>query len=114
MTRSDRAEGKITAGGVGPQAVGAFGWPWDEAVIRRRTVCRYGAALEIDSHLGGTEGRSVEGGGIQTGRWLSGLEEMPDDLEDLRGVGDDGDDLHRTVTLRTVQRAPAGLRSAAT
>ena len=54
-----------------------------------------------DYPLGDTEMRAVQGGGIQTGRWLACIDEVSQDLEDLRGVGDHGDDLHRVVTTRT-------------
>ena len=56
---------------------------------------------------------SVQGGGIQTGGWLADLYEVSQDLEDLRGVGDHGDDFHRFVKTRAAQRAPA-VRFAAT
>jgi len=54
--------------------------------------------------FGGGEMRSVQGGGIQTGWRLSGLDEMPQDLEYLRGVDDHGDDFHPFVTARAAQR----------
>ena len=47
--------------------------------------------------------RSVQGGGIQTGGGLPCLDEVSQDLEDLRGVGDDGEDFHRLVTARAAQ-----------
>ena len=56
-----------------------------------------------DYPLGDKEMGSVEGGGIQTGGWLACLEEVSQDLEDLRGVADHGDDLHRVVTTRAGQ-----------
>ena len=62
---------------------------------------------------GDTEMRSVQGGGIHTGGWLTCLDEVSQDLEDLRGVGDDGDNLHGFVTTRAAQGALAGLRPAA-
>ena len=51
--------------------------------------------------LGDKEMGSVQGGGIQTGGWLACLDEVSQDLEDLRGVGDHGDNLHRVATTRT-------------
>jgi hypothetical protein len=60
---------------------------------------------------GDTEMRSVQGGGIHTGGWLACLDEVSQDLENLRGVGDDGDNLHGFVTTRAAQGAPAVLRA---
>ena len=53
---------------------------------------------------------SVQGSGIQTGGWRAFLDEVSQDLEDLRGVGDHGDDLHGLVTTRAARGAPAGWR----
>ncbi len=50
---------------------------------------------------------SVQGSGIQTGGWRAFLDEVSQDLEDLRGVGDYGNDLHGFVTTRAGQGAPA-------
>ena len=52
---------------------------------------------------GDTEMRSVQGGGIHTGGWLTCLDEVSQDLEDLGGVGDHGDDFHRVVATRADQ-----------
>jgi len=65
---------------------------------------------ETDHPLGDTEMGSVQGSGIQTGGWGAFLDEVWQDLEDLRGVGDHGDDLHGLVASRTAQGAPAGWR----
>ena len=54
------------------------------------------SVAEGDKEMG-----SVQAGGIQTGGWLACLDEVSQDLEDLRGVGDHGDNLHRVVTTRT-------------
>ena len=48
--------------------------------------------------------RSVQGGGIQTRGWFTGLDEVSQDPEDLGGVGDDRDESHRLVTARAAQR----------
>ena len=55
---------------------------------------------EADHPLGDTEMGSVRGSGIQTGGWRAILDEVSQDLEDLRGVGDHGDDLHELVASR--------------
>ena len=52
----------------------------------------------------GGKGRSVQGCGIQTGGWRAFLDEVSQDLEDLHGVGDHGDDLHGLVASRAAQR----------
>jgi len=41
-----------------------------------------------DYLLGDTEMGLVQGSGIQTGGWRAFLDEVSQDLEDLRGVGD--------------------------
>jgi len=41
-----------------------------------------------DYLLGDTEMVLVQGSGIQTGGWRALLDEVSQDLEDLRGVGD--------------------------
>ena len=46
---------------------------------------------------------SVQGGGIETGGWRAFPDEVSQDLEDLRGVGDHGDDFHGLVTTRAAQ-----------
>jgi hypothetical protein len=46
---------------------------------------------------------SVPGSGIQTGEWRAFLDEVSQDLEDLRGVGDHGDDLHGLAASRAAQ-----------
>jgi hypothetical protein len=56
-----------------------------------------------DYPFGDKDRGSVEGGGIQTGGWLAYLYKVSQDLEDLRGVGDHGDDLHRVVATRAAQ-----------
>jgi len=66
-------------------------------------ACAARGRTDYRSWTGGV-GRSVEGGGIQTGGWSAGLDEVSQDLEELRGVGDDGDDFHRFVATRTAQR----------
>jgi hypothetical protein len=58
----------------------------------------------IDYPPGDTEMRSVQGGGIHTGGWRAFLDEVSQDLEDLRGVGDHGDNLYGFVTTRAAQR----------
>ena len=58
---------------------------------------------ETDHSLGDTEMGSVQGSGIQTGGWRAFLDEVSQDLEDLRGVGDHGDDLHGLVASRAAQ-----------
>jgi hypothetical protein len=50
-----------------------------------------------------TEMGSVQGGGIETGGWRAFLDEVSQDLEDLRGVGDHGDDFQGLVTTRAAQ-----------
>ena len=55
-------------------------------------------------------GRSEEAGGIQTGGRPLCLHEVHEDLEHLRGIGDDGDDLHGAVTASATERALAGWR----
>ena len=44
---------------------------------------------------------SVQGG--ETGGWRAFPDEVSQDLEDLRGVGDHGDDFHGLVTTRAAQ-----------
>jgi len=56
-----------------------------------------------DSPLGDTEMGSVQGAGIQTRGWFAYLEEVSQDLENLRGVGDHSDDFHGFVTTRAGQ-----------
>jgi len=56
-----------------------------------------------DHPLGDTEMGSVQGGGIETGGWRAFPDEVSQDLEDLRGVGDHGDDFHGLVTTRAAQ-----------
>ena len=46
---------------------------------------------------------SVQGGGIETGGWRAFPDEVSQDFEDLRGVGDHGDDFHGLVTTRAAQ-----------
>ena len=45
----------------------------------------------------------VQGSGIETGGWRPFLDEVSQDLEDLCGVGDHGDDFHGVVTARAAQ-----------
>ena len=66
-----------------------------------------GARGDTGHPLGDAEMGSVQGSGIQTGGWRAILDEVGQDLEDLRGVGDHGDDLHGLVTTRAAQGAPA-------
>ena len=51
-----------------------------------------------EAHMG-----SVQGSGIQTGGWRAFPDEVSQDLEDLRAVGDHGDDFHGFVTTRAAQ-----------
>ena len=82
-----------------------------QVVVRRRQALWHSCAtVETDCPLGEAAGRSVEAGGIQTGRGRAFLDEVSQDLEHLRGIDDDGDDLHGTVTTRADQRALAGWR----
>jgi hypothetical protein len=90
-----------------------------QVVVRRRQALWHSCAtVETDYPLGEAAGRSVEAGGIQTGRGRAFLDEVSQDLEHLRGIDavarprtdDDGDDLHGTVTTRADQRALAGWR----
>jgi hypothetical protein len=84
-----------------------------QVVVRRRQALWHSCAtVETDYPLGEAAGRSVEAGGIQTGRGRAFLDEVSQDLEHLRGIDDDGDDLHGTVTTRATERALAGLRPA--
>ena len=88
---------------------------------RKQTVTQCLAGGETDCPLGDKEMGSIQGGEIQTGGWRAFLDEVSQDLEDLRGVGavarprvgDHGDDFHGFVTTRAAQGALAGLRPAA-
>jgi len=71
---------------------------------RKQTVAPCVGVEGTDYTLGDKEMRSVQGVGIQTGGWLACIDEVSQDLEDLRGVGDDGDNLHGFVTTRAAQR----------
>jgi hypothetical protein len=62
---------------------------------------------ETDHPQGDAQRGSVQGSGIQTGGWRAFVDEVSQDLEDLRGVGDHGDDLHGLVASRAAQGAPA-------
>ena len=85
-----------------------------QVVVRRRQALWHSCATEeTDYPPGDTEMGSGEGAGIQTRGWRAGLEEVSQDLEHLRRVDDDGDDLHGAVTARAAQGAPA-VRFAAT
>ena len=75
------------------------------------TQCLAGG--ETDCPLGDKEMGSIQGGEIQTGGWRAFLDEVSQDLEDLRGVGDHSENFHGFVTTRAAQRALAGLRPAA-
>jgi hypothetical protein len=84
-----------------------------QVVVRRRQALWHSCAtVETDYPLGETAGRSVEAGGIQTGRGRAYFDEVSQDLEHLRGVGavarpridDDGDDLHGAVTASATER----------
>jgi hypothetical protein len=79
----------------GESGGGASGERLDVVVVL--VDCRAGQALRhraaavgVDRRLGGGGSRSIQGGGIETGRRLSGLHEVPEDPEDLRGLGEDG------------------------
>jgi hypothetical protein len=80
-------------------------WSWGS---RRDQSGRFPCALHPGRQttpFGGGEMRSAQGGRIQTGWRLSGLDEVPLDLDYLRGVDDDGgDDYHRFVTARVFDR----------
>ena len=66
-----------------------------QVVVRRRQALWHSCAtVETDYPLGEAVGRSEEAGGIQTGGRPLCLHEVHEDLEHLRGIGDDGDDLH--------------------
>ena len=65
---------------------------------------------ETDHPHGDAQRGSVQGSGIQTGRRGAFVDEVSQDLEDLRGVGDHGDDLHGLVASRAAQGALAGWR----
>ena len=58
---------------------------------------------ETDRPLGEAHMSSVQGSGIETGGRRAFLDEVSQDLEDLRGVGDHGDDFHGLVTTRAAQ-----------
>ena len=76
-----------------------------QVVVRRRQALWHSCAtVETDYPLGEAAGRSVEAGGIQTGRGRAFLDEVSQDLEHLRGIDDDGDDLHGTVTASATER----------
>lgn len=49
----------------------------------------------------------AQAGGMETGGWRTFPDEVSQDVEDLRGVGDHGDDFHGLVTTRATQGAPA-------
>ena len=51
----------------------------------------------------GGKARSVQGCVIQSGGWRAFLDEVSQDLEELRGVGEHGDDLHGLVGSRAAQ-----------
>ena len=55
---------------------------------RRQTVAPCVGSGGTDYLLGDTEMGLVQGSGIQTGGWRAFLDEVSQDLEDLRGVGD--------------------------
>ena len=101
----------VARGGMGGQAVGhegrhgeigtlgAFRWPEaDGAPVYGEPRDR----LPPGRNEGG-KARSVQGCGIQTGGWGAFLDEVWQDLEDLHGVGDHGDDLHGLVASRAAQ-----------
>ena len=79
-------------------------------VRRRQALWDSCATVETDYPLGEAAGRSEEAGGIQAGGRPLCLQEVHEDLEHLRGIDDDGDGLHGTVTTRADQRALAGWR----
>ena len=56
-----------------------------------------------DHPLGDTGMGSVQGGGIETGGWGAFFDEVSQDLEDLRGVGDHGDDFLGLTLLRALR-----------
>jgi len=58
---------------------------------------------ETDHPHGDAQRGSVQGSGIQTGRRGAFVDEVSQELEDLRGVGDHGDDLHGLVASRAAQ-----------
>jgi len=58
---------------------------------------------EADHPHGDAQRGSVQGSGIQTGRRGAFVDEVSQDLEDLRGIGDHGDDLHGLVASRAAQ-----------
>jgi len=66
---------------------------------------------ETDHPLGDTAMGPVQGSGIQTRRWGAFLVKVPNDLEDLGGIGDYCDELQGSVTSRAAQGAPAVLRA---
>jgi hypothetical protein len=76
---------------------------WGTLVERTQTVDPCVGRGEADYPLGDTEMGLVQGSGIKTGGWRAFLDEVSQDLEDLRGVGDYGDDLHGFVTTRAVE-----------
>jgi len=80
-------------------------------VVRRRQALWHSCAtVETDYPLGEAAGRSEEAGGIQAGGRPLCLHEVHEDLEHLRGIDDDGDDLHGAVTASATERALAGWR----
>ena len=80
-------------------------------VVRRRQALWHSCAtVETDYPLGEAAGRSEEAGGIQAGGRPLCLQEVHEDLEHLRGIDDDGDDLHGAVTASATERALAGWR----
>jgi hypothetical protein len=105
LRRTDRGTRKRTV----VETVGPERDHEESAIIgeRTQTVDPCVGRGETDHSLGDTEMGSVQGSGIQTGGWRALLDEVWQDLEDLRGVGDHGDDLHGLVASRA---APGGSR----
>ena len=76
-----------------------------QVVVRRRQALWHSCAtVETDYPLGEVAGRSEEAGGIKTGGRPLCLHEVHEDLEHLRGIDDDGDDLHWAVTASATER----------
>jgi hypothetical protein len=82
-----------------------------QGVVRRRQALWHSCATEeTDYPLGEAAGRSEEAGGIQAGGRPLCLHEVHEDRWHLRGIDDDGDDLHGAVTASATERALAGWR----
>ena len=98
--RDGRGEKRTVAETVGRERhheeLGNFGG-------RKQTVAPCVGRGETDHPRGEAHMGSVQGSGIETGGWRAFLDEMSQDLEDLRGVGDHGDDFHGFVTARAAQ-----------